>query len=174
MSRLPVLASLVLLLVGLSGCGGAGLGSGGSTPQGGPPPSSGQTMSAHELGWAMEVLDLVNAERTSRQLGALAWDATAAQVAYDHCVDMQVRGYFDHDTPEGWDPGERMSYAGIDWWTWGENIARGQNDPQAVMTSWMNSSGHRANILNANFTYLGVGVHEAPNGPWWNQDFFAR
>ncbi|MEK8172713.1 CAP domain-containing protein [Streptomyces sp. M19] len=53
----------------------------------------------------------------------------------------------------------------------GENIARGQATAQAVMDSWMNSPGHRANILNCEYRTLGVGAHFAPDGPWWTQDF---
>lgn len=53
----------------------------------------------------------------------------------------------------------------------GENIARGQADAQAVMDAWMNSDGHRANILNCDYKTLGVGVHFGSGGPWWTQDF---
>ena len=167
---------LVLSLLVLGGCEAAAdlLGipvdpAGGSGPSGG----SGQAMSAGERAWAMQVLGIVNQERQNAGLNALAWDEEAAQAAYDHCVDMDVRGFFAHDNPDGQIPGQRMTAAGVSWSTWGENIARGQPNPAAVMNAWMNSSGHRANILYPAFTHLGVGVHDSSGGPWWTQDFFA-
>jgi uncharacterized protein YkwD len=83
---------------------------------------------------------------------------------------MAARGFFDHTDPDGKSPWDRASAAGISN-LGGENIARGQADAQAVMTAWMNSPGHKANILNCDFKTLGVGVHFGAGGPWWTQDF---
>ncbi|MEU7074943.1 CAP domain-containing protein, partial [Streptomyces narbonensis] len=79
-------------------------------------------------------------------------------------------GFFDHTDPDGDTPWARAEQAGVTGLA-GENIARGQADAAAVMESWMNSDGHRANILNCDFTTLGVGVHFGDGGPWWTQDF---
>jgi uncharacterized protein YkwD len=96
----------------------------------------------------------------------------ASQVAYEHCVDMDVRDFFSHTNPDGDGPGDRIAAAEISHAGWGENIAWGYASPQAVMDGWMNSPGHRANILNSAWTHVGIGVH-APGvgGPWWTQVF---
>lgn len=83
---------------------------------------------------------------------------------------MAARGFFDHTDPDGATPWDRAAKAGIAG-LGGENIARGQADAAAVMEAWMNSPGHRANILNCDFKTLGVGVHLGSGGPWWTQDF---
>ncbi|MGR7002617.1 CAP domain-containing protein [Yinghuangia aomiensis] len=83
---------------------------------------------------------------------------------------MADRGYFSHDTPEGKTPWDRAKAAGIGY-LGAENIARGQKTPAAVMEAWMNSPGHRANILDCSLTKLGVGVRMGGEGPWWTQDF---
>jgi uncharacterized protein YkwD len=83
---------------------------------------------------------------------------------------MAARGFFDHTDPDGATPWDRAEKAGISD-LGGENIARGQADAAAVMEAWMNSPGHRANILNCDFKTLGVGVHFGSGGPWWTQDF---
>jgi uncharacterized protein YkwD len=128
-------------------------------------------MDAHELQWAQEVLAIVNVERANNGLQPVQWHDTASQVAYMHALDMDVRNYFAHDNPDGLSPGDRLTAGGVNWTGWGENIARGQDNPAAVMNAWMNSPGHRSNILNSIFTHLGVGVHEAGGGPWWVQNF---
>lgn len=84
--------------------------------------------------------------------------------------DMAVRGFFDHTDPDGNTPWKRADNAGISG-LGGENIARGQGDADAVMKAWMNSPGHKANILNCEFRTLGVGAYFAAGGPWWTQDF---
>jgi uncharacterized protein YkwD len=116
-----------------------------------------------------QVLALVNAERASHGCRALVADAGLAAVARAHSADMRDRGYFDHTNRAGQDPFDRAEAAGLS--ARAENIARGQDDAAAVMKSWMNSSGHRANILNCSLTKLGVGVAEGSGGPWWTQLF---
>ena len=100
----------------------------------------------------------------------------AERAAKAHAEDMEGRGYFSHSTPEGWSPSRRLSLTGASGYSAvGENIAVGQPTPQDVMADWMASSGHRANILNASYTHLGVGVAErAGGGPYWVQVFLRR
>ncbi|MFE7167902.1 sigma-70 family RNA polymerase sigma factor [Streptomyces sp. NPDC057616] len=121
-----------------------------------------------------QVVALVNQERAKAGCGALAEDPQLEQAAQGHSDDMAARGFFDHTNPDGADPGQRITAAGYKWSTYGENIAQGQQTPQAVMESWMNSPGHRANILNCSFKDIGVGVHKGTGGPWWTQDFGAK
>jgi len=82
---------------------------------------------------------------------------------------MRDRNFFSHVNPDGLDPFDRAAHAGLE--AHAENIAYGQPDPAAVMDAWMNSAGHRANILDCSLTRLGVGVAEGDGGPWWTQLF---
>ncbi|MEU7006816.1 CAP domain-containing protein [Streptomyces sp. NPDC046332] len=117
-----------------------------------------------------EVVRLVNQERAKVGCTPVRSDAALADLAGDFSADMAARGFFDHTDPDGDTPWDRAAQAGVSGMG-GENIARGQVDAAAVMESWMNSDGHRANILNCDYTTLGVGVHFADGGPWWTQDF---
>lgn len=115
-----------------------------------------------------EIVDLVNAERDDAGCKPLNVDAKLAQAAQDHSADMAERDYFDHTTPEGLTFAERIVNAGYP--TPGaENIAVGQQTSEEVMDGWMNSDGHRANILNCELTNIGVGFVE--DGMYWTQDF---
>ncbi|WP_123558154.1 sigma-70 family RNA polymerase sigma factor [Kitasatospora cineracea] len=120
---------------------------------------------------AQQVVDLVNSQRSQAGCGPVRSNAKLATAAQRHSEDMAARNFFDHTNPDGAGPQQRIDAAGYAWSGWGENIARGQKDAAAVMDSWMNSPGHRANILNCKFTELGVGVHLGSGGPWWTQDF---
>ncbi|MER7578641.1 CAP domain-containing protein [Kitasatospora sp. NPDC097691] len=122
---------------------------------------------------AQAVVDLVNAERAKAGCGPVTADPKLATAAQSHSDDMANRNYFDHASPEGYHADHRIEATGYRWSTWGENIARGQKDPAAVMDAWMNSPGHRANILNCAFKQLGVGVRTGSGGPWWTQVFAA-
>jgi len=117
-----------------------------------------------------EVLQLVNAERSKVGCAALAADGPLADLARAFSADMAERDFFSHTDPDGRDPWERAADAGISNLR-AENIARGQQSAAAVMSAWMTSSGHRANILNCDYRTLGVGAHFAAGGPWWTQDF---
>lgn len=131
-----------------------------------------QAHSAAEDGLAQQVLALVNQERVAAGVAPVMYDAEAERAAKAHCEDMRARGYFDHDTPEGWSVSDRLRMTGASGYrSHAENIAQGQATPAAVMQAWMNSPGHRANILDPNFTHLGVGVGD---GPLWTQVFLAR
>jgi RNA polymerase sigma factor (sigma-70 family) len=125
-------------------------------------------------GTVAQVVALVNEERAKAGCGALTEDPRLEKAAQGHSDDMAARGFFDHTNPDGADPGQRITAAGYKWSTYGENIAQGQQTPAAVMESWMNSPGHRANILNCSFKDIGVGVHKGSGGPWWTQDFGAK
>ncbi|MFD3681934.1 sigma-70 family RNA polymerase sigma factor [Streptomyces sp. NPDC058613] len=125
-------------------------------------------------GVAGQVVALVNKERATAGCGPLKDDAQLRAAAQGHSEDMATRDFFSHTSPDGADPGKRTTAAGYRWSTYGENIAKGQQTAQSVMESWMNSSGHRANILNCAFKDIGVGVHQGAGGPWWTQNFGAR
>lgn len=116
------------------------------------------------------VIALVNQERAAAGCRPVTEDPKLAQLAQDFADDMAIRDFFDHLDPDGKDPWERAKLAGIlD--LGGENIGRGQTTAQDVMDSWMDSPDHRANILNCQYTTLGVGAHFGDDGPWWTQDF---
>ncbi|MEU8520601.1 CAP domain-containing protein [Streptomyces sp. NBC_01216] len=123
-----------------------------------------------EAAAAAEVARLVNQERAKVGCTPVTVDARLAALADAFSADMATRGFFDHTDPDGATPWARAAKAGIVGMG-GENIARGQVDAAAVVASWMNSDGHRANILNCDFRTMGVGVHFADGGPWWTQDF---
>ena len=118
------------------------------------------------------VLSLVNEARAAAGCGALTADPALAAVARAHSADMRDRDYFSHTSPEGLSPFDRAEQAGIGY-SRAENIAYGQADAAAVMEAWLESPGHRANILDCDLTKLGVGVAEGPGGPWWTQLFGA-
>lgn len=134
-----------------------------------PEASAPVTVSAQAAAEA-EVLRLVNVERAKVGCTPVAADSALTELAGALSGDMAARGFFDHTDPDGATPWDRAAKAGIKG-LGGENIARGQTDAAAVMDAWMKSPGHRANILNCDFKTLGVGVHLAPGGPWWTQDF---
>jgi uncharacterized protein YkwD len=117
-----------------------------------------------------QVLALTNQERAKAGCGALTADSRLATLARAFSADMRDRNFFSHTNPDGIDPFQRAQAAGITTMR-AENIAMGQPDPASVMTAWMNSPGHRANILNCSLRTLGVGVATGAGGPWWTQDF---
>ena len=125
---------------------------------------------ARDVAAEAEVVRLVNVERA--KVGCTPVHASAAlnRLAGAFSADMANRAFFDHTDPDGDTPWDRAEQAGVSGLS-GENIARGQADAEAVMDAWMNSDGHRANILNCTYTSMGVGVHFASGGPWWTQDF---
>ncbi|CAG7609229.1 CAP domain-containing protein [Actinacidiphila bryophytorum] len=116
------------------------------------------------------ILSLVNKERATAGCKPLTASSSLDGLAQAFSDDMAARGFFDHTDPDGHTPWDRAKARGISN-LGGENIARGQADAEAVMTAWMNSPGHRANILNCDYTTLGVGIHFGTGGPWWTQDF---
>ncbi|MEU5049999.1 sigma-70 family RNA polymerase sigma factor [Streptomyces sp. NPDC021096] len=121
-----------------------------------------------------QVVALVNSERAKVGCSALTSNSLLDAAAQGHSDDMAARSFFDHTNPDGKGPGERVTAAGYKWSTYGENIAYGQQTAAAVMDSWMNSEGHRKNILNCSFKEIGIGINKAPGGPRWTQVFGAR
>ena len=118
-----------------------------------------------------EVLRLVNAERAKAGCGALTVDSRLAAAASAHSADMAANEYFSHTGRNGSDVADRVEAAGYNWSSVGENIAKGQPTPAAVMQAWMTSSGHRANILNCRFRNIGIGLANDGRSPVWTQDF---
>ena len=125
--------------------------------------------------YQQQVLDLVNAERTKRGISALTLDSNLSSVATKKSQDMVNKNYFDHTSPTYGSPFDMMKQFGISYRTAGENIAKGQKTPQEVVTAWMNSEGHRKNILNPNFTNLGIGIAKDSKGTtYWTQMFIGK
>lgn len=122
-----------------------------------------------ETGYAQQVLNLVNQERSARGLGALTLDNSLSNVAYLHSKDMSDNNFFSHNNLKGETPFDRIKKASISYKTAGENIAMGYKSPEAVVDGWMNSDGHRANILNASFTKMGLGYYNN----YWTQLFIG-
>lgn len=120
--------------------------------------------------FATQVVKLVNAERAKAGLSALTSDALLDKVAVAKVKDMSNNNYFDHQSPTYGSPFDMMKQFGVTYSYAGENIAKGQKTPQEVVTAWMNSAGHRANILSKNFTHIGVGFY---NG-YWAQEFIGK
>ncbi|EOW9526862.1 CAP domain-containing protein [Bacillus cytotoxicus] len=118
------------------------------------------------------VVELTNAERTKQGLSALQVDNELSKVARAKSEDMQKNNYFNHNSPTYGSPFDMMKRFGISYKSAGENIAQGQRTPEEVVQAWMNSEGHRANILNSNFTHIGVGHVE--NGNYWTQQFITK
>ena len=115
--------------------------------------TTGGVISAYEA----EVIRLVNEIRRQNGLGELTASAELSHVARLKSQDMHDKGYFDHTSPTYGSAFDMLRSFGISYETAGENIAYGYSTPQAVVDAWMNSSGHRANILNASYTQIGVG-----------------
>lgn len=111
-----------------------------------------------EQGLVESLVELTNETRTRHELGRLVWDDTAARIARRHAEDMVVRGYFDHVAPDGTTLGDRVAAGGLTVFrAVGENLGMGSRDPRTLMRLWMESGGHRRNILDRRFTHVGIG-----------------
>ncbi len=140
------------------------------TPSDPPSTTAGEPTLSAESAAAQEVLALVNKERGTAGCSPLSSDDALTDLARAFSEQMADEGFFDHTDPAGLSPWDRAAKVGITD-LGGENIARGQADAAAVMDAWMNSAGHRANILNCDYKTIGIGVHFGAGGPWWTQDF---
>ncbi|MFH1132464.1 MAG: CAP domain-containing protein [Pseudomonadota bacterium] len=137
-----------------------------------PPPPPGTCGNTFET----DVFNLVNKVRAQNSLKAYDCDSIASQVAHQYSQYMCDAQFFSHQAPDGSLPWDRLKAAGATFSAAGENIAAGQPTPQQVMDSWMNSPGHKANILQTMFTHIGVGyitcndmmVH------YWTQNFLGK
>ena len=119
-----------------------------------------------------EVVRLVNEIRAQNGLSALTHDSELSKVARIKSQDMKDKNYFSHNSPNYGSPFDMMKTFGISYRSAAENIAKGQTSPEAVVNAWMNSAGHRKNILGASYTHIGVGY--VANGNYWTQMFVGR
>ena len=119
-----------------------------------------------------EVIALVNEHRRANGLSELSYDWELSRVARIKSQDMKDSGYFAHNSPTYGSPFSMMNNFGIQYRSAAENIARGYATPKTVVDGWMNSSGHRANILNPSFTHIGVGY--VSDGNYWTQMFVSK
>lgn len=119
-----------------------------------------------------QVIDLTNQQRKQNGLPALQADTKLISVAQKKSEDMQQKGYFSHTSPTYGSPFDMMRDFGVTYRSAGENIAQGQRTPQEVVQAWMNSEGHRKNILSRDFTHIGVGYD--PAGHHWTQMFIGK
>lgn len=121
------------------------------------------------------VLSLVNEERSKSGLPPLEMDTAVSNVAILKSEDMRDHNYFNHTSPNYGSPFDMMKSFGISYEYAGENIAAGQPSADAVMKSWMNSPGHKANILNKNYTHIGIGhVTGGKYAHYWTQEFIGN
>jgi uncharacterized YkwD family protein len=128
------------------------------------------TTTAPNSSYANQVITLVNQERAKANLKPLASDSALSAMALDKAKDMYNKHYFSHTSPTYGSPFDMMKTYSIQFTYAGENIAMGQKTPQDVMTAWMNSAGHRQNILSPNYTKIGTSYY---NGEWV-QEFIAN
>jgi uncharacterized YkwD family protein len=134
--------------------------------------SEGTSAPSQVSAYEQQVVDLTNQERAKQGLPALKLDTELSKVAKEKSVDMKNNGYFSHTSPNYGSPFDMMKQFGISYRAAGENIAMGQRSPEEVVNAWMNSEGHRKNILSSSFTHIGVG-HVA-DGNYWTQMFIGK
>lgn len=137
-----------------------------------PAPSKPVQPTAGLSAFEQQVVDLTNNERQKAGLPALKADSELSAVARKKSEDMLAKNYFSHTSPTYGSPFDMMKQFGITYRTAGENIAKGQRTPAEVVKAWMESPGHRANILNKDYTHIGVGYVE--NGNIWTQMFIGK
>ena len=138
-------------------------------------PAQPETGYSQLSGYEQRVVELVNVERSKAGLKPLQADGELSKVAKLKSEDMRDNNYFSHTSPTYGSPFSMMRAEGISYRTAGENIAAGQDTPDEVVNAWMNSSGHRANILNESYTHIGVGVASGGRyGTYWTQMFVGR
>lgn len=122
--------------------------------------------------WENEVIRLTNVERSKAGLPALTGNWQLSRVARYKSQDMATKGYFSHQSPTYGSPFNMMENFGLKFSAAGENIAYGQRSPQEVVKAWMNSPGHRANILSRSYSQIGVGLYKTSSGVcYWTQMF---
>lgn len=149
-----------------------------STPSSSTPSSSQSSSSAvssakpsDTLTYEERVVELVNQERAKVGLKPLTMNLKLSEVARAKSQDMHDKNYFSHTSPTYGSPFDMMKQFGITYRTAGENIAMGYRTPETVMEGWMNSPGHKANILNSSYTEIGVGY--VSDGSYWTQEFIG-
>jgi uncharacterized protein YkwD len=135
-----------------------------------PAPLSEERLKQTEQANAKQILDLTNVIRLQHQLPLLSWDDKTAQVAYMHSKDMKETNYFAHQSPTYGTLGDRLSKGHVPFRAAGENIASNYADGIAAVQGWLNSEGHRKNILSSQFTGLGIGVYDK----FYTQNFIQK
>ena len=131
-------------------------------------------ISAAPSGYASEVFDLVNQQRSANGQSKLTYSAEAAKVAQAKAEDMAANNYFSHTSPTYGSAFDMLKANGVSYSSAGENIAKGQTSSSSVMNAWMNSSGHRANILSSSYKSVGVGCAADSSGTlYWVQVFIG-
>ncbi|SEB09722.1 uncharacterized protein, YkwD family [Thalassobacillus cyri] len=119
-----------------------------------------------------QVVELTNQERKKNGLKPLKIDQEVTEVAQEKSEDMSENDYFSHNSPTYGSPFDMMKDFGVDYTRAAENIAAGQQTPESVVDGWMNSAGHRKNILNGQLTHIGVGYDK--DGNYWTQMFIRK
>lgn len=122
------------------------------------------------IDYIQQVLNLVNEERAKVKLNPLTINNEVGRVAQIKAQDMMNNNYFSHTSPNYGTPFQMLNNYGIKYNYAGENIAKGQKTPESVVAAWMNSEGHKANILNPKYTQIGIGYAKS-NSPYWVQIF---
>lgn len=135
-----------------------------------PSSTASTTTSSSAQQYAVTVAQLVNQQRAKAGLKPLALNSKLSALAMQKAADMYQNHYFSHTSPTYGSPFDMMQREGITFTYGGENIAEGQTTPQQVMNDWMNSSGHRANILNAHYDTIGVAYDHGV----WVQEFIGH
>lgn len=154
-----------------SSSGSSNGGTGGSSSSGN---TSSSTETSNMNSDEKEVFDLINKQRTNNGLATLKNDSEVQRVARIKAQDMVDNNYFSHTSPIYGSPFDMLKSFKISYKTAGENIAGNSSNSSAV-TAWMNSSGHKANILNSNFNYTGIGVVSSPKyGKMYVQLFIGK
>lgn len=176
----------IIAISALSACGGASTGGSGgagslptsttapppsaSAPPSTTPPSTGGGSTPPPSGGGADnasFATLLNDVRLSNGAGSVSFDARLANAAQGHADDMRANNYFSHTGLNGSSPGDRITAAGYNWRTYGENIAQGQQSEQEVMTGWTNSPGHHANNINPNFEDFALAKAGSGSNTYW-------
>ena len=145
-----------------------------STPEVKPAPTTPAetTQDASVSAIEKEVLDLTNVERQKAGLAPLQTDSNLMNSARQKSTDMATNNYFSHTSPTHGSPFDQMKANGVSYKSAAENIAMGQRTAQEVVKGWMDSPGHKENILTPGYTHIGIGYDA--NGHYWTQQFIGK
>jgi uncharacterized protein YkwD len=161
----------VLALGGLNPLGASGSGaSAGATARRLQPPAAAPAVDAP----IARVIELTNQARAGAGIAPVTENAQADAAAGNHSADQAAHATMSHTGTNGSTCGQRLSAAGVTWRTWGENVAAGQRSADEVVVAWLNSPGHRTNMLNPAFRGIGIGVAPSADGTlYWTMDLFG-
>ena len=162
----PTLSIAAICLV--AACGGAGGSmSGPEVPSAAPPATSGTPAIATSDSPSSTFAGMLNGVRANNGAGSVSYDARLGAAARRHANDMAANNFFSHTGSDGSSGGDRITDAGYNWRTWGENIARGQPSESAVLDAWVNSPGHQRNNVNPRFEDFALAKANSNRGPYW-------